>query len=73
VPGPDRDEGSPRNASADEMDRAHRLADEARAFLAAEGYDNRRINELAVRFVTTGHGGNDEGFVDWALTEGRYS
>jgi hypothetical protein len=56
-------------AVADE--RARRLAEEARPFLEAEGFSNRRIDELARAFVARGLGGDDE-FTAWALAEGWY-
>jgi hypothetical protein len=69
----DEDRGQERlgDPSPEELGRAHRLADEARAFLAAEGYSNERIDKLAVAFVADG-GRSDAEFVDWALGEGYY-
>jgi hypothetical protein len=57
------------DAGADE--RTRRLADQARPFLAAEGFSNRRIDELAELFVAHDLGGDDE-FTAWALDEGWY-
>lgn len=52
-------------------ERARRLAEEARSFLAVEGFSNRRIDELAHAFVARGLGGDGE-FTAWALEEGWY-
>jgi hypothetical protein len=53
-------------------ERARRLAEESRPFLAASGFSNRRIDELAHAFVDRGLGGDDE-FTAWAMAEGWYS
>jgi hypothetical protein len=58
-------------ADVREDERARRLADEARPFLQAEGFSNRRIDQLARTFVERGTG-EDEEFTAWALAEGRY-
>jgi hypothetical protein len=58
-------------ANVTEGERARRLADEARPFLEAEGFSNRRIDELAHDFVARGIGADGE-FTAWALAEGRY-
>jgi hypothetical protein len=52
-------------------ERARRLAEESRAFLAASGFSNQRIDQLASAFVARGLGGDDE-FTAWAMSEGWY-
>jgi hypothetical protein len=49
---------------------AHRLADDARPVLGAEGFSDERIEELAYAFVNDRVGGDSEQFVDWALAQG---
>ncbi|HYY81076.1 MAG TPA: hypothetical protein VFD04_18130 [Actinomycetes bacterium] len=56
---------------AEEIDRAHVLAYEARSMLAAEGYSNQRIDELALAFIANDVGWGREEFISWALTQGR--
>ena len=53
-------------------ERARRLAEEARPFLAAEGFSIQRVDELARAFVARGLGGDDE-FTAWAMSEGWYT
>ena len=53
-------------------ERAQRLAEEARPFLAAEGFSNQRIDQLAHAFVARGLGGDDD-FTAWAMSEGWYT
>ncbi len=48
-----------------------RLVADASPFLAAEGFSNRRIDELASAFLARGLGDRGEDFADWALGEGR--
>jgi hypothetical protein len=56
---------------SEEIERAHLLAQEARPFLAAEGYTNQRIDELALAFVANSVGQGREAFITWALAQGR--
>ena len=53
-------------------ERARRLAEESRSFLAAAGFSNQRIDQLANAFVARGLGGDDE-FTAWAMSEGWYT
>src|SRR6266496_784967 len=55
----------------EEIDSAHQLASQARPFLEAEGYSDRRIDELALVFAANNVGWKTEEFIDWALTQGR--
>jgi ketosteroid isomerase-like protein len=53
-----------------QRDAARRLAQETRAFLVAETYSNRRIDELAAKFVATHPDADENVFISWALAEG---
>jgi Domain of unknown function (DUF6458) len=55
----------------EEIERAHVLAHEARSMLAAEGYSNQRIDELALAFIANDVGWGREEFIGWALTQGH--
>ena len=56
--------------SADQDERARRLADEARPLLGAEGFGDERIDELASAFVNDRIGVGAAQFVKWARAEG---
>ena len=56
---------------SEEIERARLLGQEARPFLAAEGYTDQRIDELALAFVANDVGRGREEFSSWALAQGR--
>ena len=51
-------------------DLAHRLAEEARPVLGAQGFSDERIDDLAHAFVDDHIGKGETQFLDWALAEG---
>jgi hypothetical protein len=53
-----------------EAGRTHALADEADPILAAEGFSDERIDELADDFVTGRIGEGTAQFINWAIAQG---
>ncbi len=56
---------------AAEVESARLLANQARPMLAAEGFGDERIDELASAFIAKDLGSSVEGFVRWAKLEGQ--
>jgi hypothetical protein len=56
---------------APEVESARLLANQARPALAAEGFSDERIDELASAFVAKDIGTSLEEFVSWSRLEGR--